>query len=76
MVFFIVIIGYSRYIEKQFLKTLIDWSERIEIEKITLTLIDANPIYQRYDFIQEGLLIQDRLHKDVKYYKTMIMSRF
>ena len=61
------------------LKSIIEWSEKNEIEKISLYVIETNlraiHLYKKYDFIQEGLLINDRKHRDGKYYNTIIMGR-
>lgn len=39
------------------------------------TNIKAIQLYKRYGFIEEGLLINDRIHKDGNYYNTVIMGR-
>lgn len=67
-------------IGKQLLSEIITWSEEVGIEKVTLTVVETNTkaiqLYQQYGFIQEGLLVRDRLHKDGEYYNTVIMARF
>lgn len=49
------------------------------IEKISLTVVQTNTkaiqLYKRYGFVEEGLLIKDRIHKDGNYYNTVIMGR-
>ena len=67
-------------IGKQLLSAVIYWADEIGIEKITLTVVETNTkavqLYKQFGFIQEGLLIRDRLHKDSKFYNTVIMARF
>nr|WP_250857786.1 hypothetical protein [Oceanirhabdus seepicola] len=35
----------------------------------------AIQLYKKYGFVEEGLLIKDRIHKDGNYYNTVIMGR-
>ncbi len=39
------------------------------------TNIKAIQLYKRYGFVEEGLLINDRIHKDGNYYNTVVMGR-
>lgn len=47
--------------------------------KISLTVVQTNTkaiqLYKRYGFVEEGLLIKDRIHKDGSYYNTVMMGR-
>lgn len=56
------------------------WAESTEIRKISLTVVETNKkainLYRRYGFIEEGLLVNDRIHKDGNYYNTVIMGKF
>lgn len=49
------------------------------IKKISLTVVQTNTkaiqLYKKYGFLEEGLLINDRIHKDGNYYNTVIMGR-
>ena len=36
----------------------------------------AIQLYKRYGFVEEGLLREDRIHRDGNYYNTVIMGRF
>lgn len=52
---------------------------RYGIEKISLNVIEGNlgaiHLYKRHGFVQEGLLIKDRKHKDGSYHNTVLMGR-
>lgn len=66
-------------IGKVLLENILIWADNVGIEKISLTVVQTNikaiELYKSYGFIQEGLLIKDRIHKDVNYYNTVIMGR-
>ena len=51
-----------------------------EVKKTTLTVVESNEkaiqMYKQFGFIEEGLLINDRIHKDGEYHNTVIMGRF
>lgn len=51
-----------------------------EVKKITLTVVGSNEkaiqMYKQFGFTIEGLLINDRIHKDGRYHNTVIMGRF
>lgn len=70
--------GYG--IGKQLISNIVDWADNAGIEKITLTVVEENTkainLYKQYGFVEEGLLIRDRKHKDGHYYNTLIMARF
>jgi RimJ/RimL family protein N-acetyltransferase len=55
------------------------WADTVGIEKISLTVVQTNTkaiqLYKRYGFVEEGVLIKDRIHKDGQYYNTVIMGR-
>ncbi|MBU3146593.1 GNAT family N-acetyltransferase [Clostridium sp. CF012] len=66
-------------IGKVLLENILIWADTVEIEKISLTVVQTNTkaiqLYIRYGFVEEGLLIRDRIHKDGSYYNTVIMGR-
>ncbi|MDU1278465.1 MULTISPECIES: GNAT family N-acetyltransferase [Clostridium] len=70
--------GYG--IGKALLENVLIWAESREIRKISLTVVETNKkainLYKRYGFIEEGLLVNDRIHKDCNYYNTVIMGKF
>ncbi|MGH4139146.1 N-acetyltransferase family protein [Clostridium sp.] len=69
--------GYG--IGKKLLEKVIMWAATVKIEKISLTVVQTNTkaiqLYKRYGFVEEGLLIKDRIHKDGNYYNTVIMGK-
>lgn len=69
--------GYG--IGKVLLENVLMCADTAGIEKISLTVVHTNikaiQLYKRYGFVEEGLLIKDRLHKDGNYYNTVIMGR-
>jgi len=69
--------GYG--IGRILLENVLMWADNVGIEKISLTVVEANAkaieLYKRYGFVEEGLLLKDRIHKDGKYYNTVIMGR-
>jgi len=70
--------GYG--IGKVLMENILMWADSVGIEKISLTVVETNikaiQLYKRYGFVEEGLLIKDRIHKDGSYYNTVIMGRF
>lgn len=66
-------------IGKVLLENILMWADTVGIEKISLTVVQTNKkaiqLYKRYGFVEEGLLIKDRIHKDGNYYNTVIMGR-
>lgn len=69
--------GYS--IGKVLIENILICADSIGIKKISLTVVQTNikaiQLYERYGFVEEGLLIDDRIHKDGNYYNTVIMGR-
>lgn len=66
-------------IGKVLLEKILMWADTVGIKKISLTVVQTNTkaiqLYKRYGFVEEGLLINDRIHKDGSYYNTVIMGR-
>ena len=66
-------------IGKVLLENVLMWADTVGIEKISLTVVQTNTkaiqLYKTYGFVEEGLLIKDRIHKDGNYYNTVIMGR-
>jgi RimJ/RimL family protein N-acetyltransferase len=58
----------------------LSWADAAGIEKISLNVVEVNKkaiqLYKHYEFIEEGLLRKDRIHRDGNYYNTVIMGRF
>ena len=69
--------GYG--IGKVLLENIFAWINTVNIKKISLTVVQTNTkaihLYKKYGFLEEGLLINDRIHKDGSYYNTVIMGR-
>ena len=69
--------GYS--IGKVLIENILICADSIGIKKISLTVVQTNikaiQLYKRYGFLEEGLLINDRIHKDGNYCNTVIMGR-
>jgi len=69
--------GYK--IGKVLMENVLKWADTVGIKKISLNVVQANTkavqLYKSYGFLEEGLLINDRIHKDGKYYNTVIMGR-
>ena len=67
-------------IGKVLLENILKWADMVGIKKISLTVVQtntiANQLYKRYGFVEEGLLIKERIHKDGNYYNTVIMARY
>lgn len=66
-------------IGKVLLENILMWADTVGIEKISLTVVQTNTkaiqLYRRYGFVEEGLLLKDRIHEDGNYYNTVIMGR-
>jgi len=66
-------------IGKALLENILCWADAVGIEKISLTVVETNTsaiqLYKNFGFREEGLLINDRIHKDGKYYNTVVMGR-
>ncbi|KEI98926.1 GNAT family acetyltransferase [Clostridium botulinum A2B3 87] len=69
--------GYG--IGRVLLENILIWADVVGIEKISLTVVQTNTraiqLYKKYGFVEEGLLIKDRIHKDGNYYNTVMMGR-
>ena len=61
------------------IENILMWADTTGIKKISLTVVQTNTkaiqLYEKYGFVEEGLLINDRIHKDGNYYNTVIMGR-
>ena len=70
--------GYG--IGKNLLKESITWADINGIKKISLNVLETNDkaikLYKRLGFEIEGILKNDKIHSDGKYYNTIIMGRF
>lgn len=69
--------GYG--IGKVMIENILIWADIAGIKKISLTVVQTNTkaiqLYKKYGFVEEGLLINDRIHKDGNYYNTVIMGK-
>ncbi|MEH7458549.1 GNAT family N-acetyltransferase [Bacillus sp. JJ1127] len=69
--------GYG--IGKNILKESISWADANGIKKITLNVLETNDkaikLYERLGFEIEGILKNDKILSDGKYYNTIIMGR-
>jgi len=69
--------GYG--IGRVLLENVLMCADASGIEKISLTVVETNTkaieLYKKYGFVEEGLLVKDRIHKDGNYYNTLIMGR-
>ncbi len=65
-------------IGKVMIENILMWAGTAGIKKISLTVVQTNTnaiqLYKKYGFVEEGLLINDRIHKDGNYYNTVIMG--
>lgn len=61
------------------LENILSWADTTNLEKISLVAVETNikaiQLYKKFGFIEEGLLINDRIHKDGNYYNTVVMGR-
>ncbi|BCG59096.1 GNAT family N-acetyltransferase [Paenibacillus sp. URB8-2] len=62
------------------LKQSISWADSNGIKKITLNVLDTNvkaiELYKKFGFEVEGVLKNDKILSDGKYYNTIVMGRF
>ena len=69
--------GYG--IGTNFLKKSIAWADSNRIKKISLNVLEINnkaiKLYEKFGFIKEGNLINDKILSDGQYYNTVIMGR-
>ena len=67
-------------IGKNLLKESIVWADSNGIKKVTLNVLETNDraieLYKRLGFEIEGMLRQDKILSDGKYYNTIAMGRF
>ncbi len=67
-------------IGKVLIENILLWADSVGIKKISLSVLQTNTkaimLYEKYGFVQEGILMNDRIHKDGNYYHTVIMGRF
>ncbi|MEH7177929.1 GNAT family N-acetyltransferase [Neobacillus vireti] len=70
--------GYG--IGKNLMKESISWADTNSIKKIVLDVIETNhnaiKLYKRLGFEIEGIMKNDKILSDGKYYHTYIMGRF
>ncbi|MGM7680727.1 GNAT family N-acetyltransferase [Cytobacillus sp. Hm23] len=70
--------GHS--IGKNLLNESIKWADANSIKKMTLNVLEYNEkavnLYKKLGFVVEGVLINDKMLSDGKYYNTIIMGRF
>ncbi|MBY3618762.1 GNAT family N-acetyltransferase [Acinetobacter sp. CUI P1] len=70
--------GYG--IGNNFLKESIAWSDANGIQKITLNVLETNDkavkLYQKLGFEIEGILKNNKILSDGKFYNTIMMGRF
>ncbi|WP_091836166.1 GNAT family N-acetyltransferase [Marininema halotolerans] len=70
--------GYG--IGKNLLNESVSWADANDIKKISLNVLETNEtaiqLYKTFGFEIEGLLKNDRILSDGKYYSTLIMGRF
>lgn len=69
--------GYG--LGKMVLENILLWADSAGIEKICLAVVETNTkaigLYKKFGFVEEGLLIKDRIHRDGNYYNTVMMRR-
>ncbi|MNI92548.1 Spermidine N(1)-acetyltransferase [compost metagenome] len=62
------------------LSAAIAWAEACGLRKLTLKVLETNrnaiALYQKLGFTEEGLLKNDKLLSDGKYYNTVAMGRW
>lgn len=67
-------------IGKNLLKESITWADSNGIKKITLNVLETNGkainLYKKFGFKTEGILKNDKVLSDGKYYNTVVMGRF
>ncbi|WP_342416357.1 GNAT family N-acetyltransferase [Paenibacillus sp. FSL R10-2782] len=70
--------GYG--IGANLLRTSISWADSNHIKKMTLQVLETNikaiELYKKHGFEVEGILKNDKLLSDGRYYNTVIMGRF
>ena len=67
-------------IGKALMERVLEWADSVSIKKVSLTVVQTNTnaiqLYQKLGFVEEGILINDRIHKDGNYYNTVLMGKF
>jgi len=67
-------------IGKGLLQQSILWADRAGMKKMTLNVLETNKkairLYEKFGFEVEGILKNDKLLSDGKYYNTVVMGRF
>ncbi|MCE3200694.1 GNAT family N-acetyltransferase [Paenibacillus sonchi] len=62
------------------LSAAIAWAEACGLRKLTLNVLETNrnaiALYRKLGFTEEGLLKNDKLLSDGKYYNTVAMGRW
>ncbi|MBP1906642.1 ribosomal protein S18 acetylase RimI-like enzyme [Paenibacillus turicensis] len=70
--------GYG--IGKNLLTQSITWADANNVKKITLNVLESNTtaieLYERFGFEIEGILKNDKILSDGKFYNTILMGRF
>lgn len=70
---------WGHNIGQNLLKESIAWADASGIHKITLNVLETNSnaikLYQKLGFEIEGILINDKILSDGKFYNTIIMGR-
>ncbi|CAH0167694.1 GNAT family N-acetyltransferase [Priestia megaterium] len=70
--------GYG--IGKELLQQSIRWADSAGMKKITLNVLETNKqaidLYTKFGFEMEGVLKNDKMLSDGKYYSTVVMGRF
>jgi ribosomal protein S18 acetylase RimI-like enzyme len=70
--------GYG--IGKNLLKQSIAWADANNVKKITLSVLETNTtaieLYKKFGFEIEGILKNDKVLSDGKFYNTILMGRF
>jgi RimJ/RimL family protein N-acetyltransferase len=70
---------WGHRIGKVLIENIIRCADTAGIKKISLNAVQTNTkaiqLYKKYGFVEEGLLLKDRIHKDGNYYNTVIMGR-
>lgn len=70
--------GYG--IGKELLQQSILWADRAGMKKMTLNVLETNKkaidLYTKFGFEIEGVLKNDKLLSDGKFYNTVVMGRF
>jgi len=65
--------GETRNLDREPGEGLLTW---LDFEDLIDVDTKAIQLYQKYGFVEEGMLTKDRKHKDGSYDNTVIMGRF